>query len=162
MIETLFIALLLCNFFIVKLYLRNVHPRDGYVGPIFFVLPFYVLNYPVRSIVLFFASGSSWEWQADQMGHRFQREEILFALAYATLFMGMLVGHYAFLCRRRRPRFRPEASLPSGLSGPYRRAIFFCLFAAYAILFIYKFYSGELTSLYESIDDLKRPFLSIY
>jgi len=159
MLDILFIALLLCNLYIVVIYLRYVHPRDGFIGPLLFVLPFYILNYPIRAVILFLARGSSWAWQVDKFGYHFQLEEILFALAYATLFMGSLIAYYAQLCQRRKQLYRSEAFPASGLSGQYQQFVFLCFFSAYVFLFVYKLESGELTRLYESIYDLKRPFI---
>ena len=159
MIEGFFIVIIIVNLSIVMFYLKKVHSKEGFIGPLFFFLSFYVLNYPIRATMLFLASGSSWEWQVDEWGYRFQREEILFSLAYATLFMGILVGYYEVLCRRRRWLSRHDPSPASGLANPLQKLVFLFMFGAYVILFVYRLSSGKLVLLYESMDALEKPFM---
>lgn len=161
MITIAFLLLLLLNAWIVFVYWITVYRKEGPASPLGIVLLFYLLNYPLRAIMLFVAVGTDLEWEFKSWQWGFSQGEICVALSYATLFAGCLVMAYSMLARRTKtgPGYYKRESQPGGLNTDWRRMVFFGLFGAYLLVFAHEAVSGELFGLYESIEDLKRPFL---
>jgi hypothetical protein len=162
MIEYVMLAfLLLLNGGIVCAWMGRLAKAEGLISPLFFWLPFYLLNYPVRSAFLFFANGTDFEHVLACAEYRFDRVEILVQLCYATLFAITLFSTYCFLIRRRRRRIcesAPRRAKPERLLAVHQRFLFTLLFLAYLGVFFYRWRSGALFTLYEDLSDLKRSF----
>lgn len=156
-----FLLLLLLNSGIVFVYWVTVHRKEGPASPLGIVLLFYLFNYPLRAIMLFVAAGTDLEWAFNSRVWLFSQDEICAALFYATLFVGCLVMVYSMRSGKRQavPHYYKRKSQQSGLNTNRQRMVFFSLFLAYIVFFAHQLVSGELFGLYESIEDLKRPFL---
>jgi len=154
------ILLLLANVWLVSVFATRILPLDGWISPISFWLPFYLLNYPVRAALLFAANGSEFERDLTVWDHEFLCGEIVWGLAYATLFAVILLGVYLQV-RQSFPYRLNSASHADAGNQPLSAGmvpVFAALFLAYGLVFLYQAASGELFTLYSSLDDLKRPF----
>ena len=123
----------------------------AWVNPVFFILVFYLFNYPVRAFLLA-------EYPERFNGYAFNEFEILAGLAYATCYVLVFVGTYLLLLDRFRIRF-DFAHLREGILD---RRLFFVsavlVLLSGAVTFGYEVSVGGAFSLGEGIEELRRPF----
>ncbi len=162
MSDTLCLTLLLAvNAWLIAVFALRIRPREGWASPITFWLPFYVLNYPLRAVILSATNGTSVEQDVLFYDYAFLPGEIVAALAYSTLFAVILLGVYASLPRL--PELcRKGTALSGGQSQPQEECFTLFLgafFLVNAVAFGFQVATGNAFSLYTSLEDLKRPFL---
>lgn len=182
MMYTLFLFILIfLNLALFHFFFRYIYPREGLISPIGIFLPFYQLIYPLRALILFFAIGTNFEAEVNLGRYDFTRWEVVWALAYATLFAWVLVIFYALLVEKsQRKRRKPVPALPAGSAGeatpdspgtaspragragPFNRwqSLFFVmLVVVYLAVFYARMQSEGLFGLYSnSLEHIKRPF----
>ena len=158
MTDFLFLLVILCNVMVIIIFLNIIYPREGISSPLFFVLLFYMLNYPVRAICLYLSNGTKFEWEFDAFYYGFHLEEIFEALTYSTLFIFLLLTVY-IIASQKRNKSNLNNKIHISHNTTDHQSVFTLLFVAYIGVYIYKYVNGDLYGLYYDLNDLKRPFL---
>ncbi|MGA2032740.1 MAG: hypothetical protein ABSG68_10815 [Thermoguttaceae bacterium] len=151
------ILLLLANGMLAWFAKARVFPVEGWVSPLAFWLPFYLLNYPVRAVVLYLASGTALEFELNSQRYDFEPAEIAIGLLYATLFATILLGIYVILCRGRSVfDFQSCVRTRGTAVTAWQKTVLNVVFGVYLAAFGYRAITNSLFTLYEEMDDLKR------
>ena len=159
MTDTLFVLVLLCNFFIVIFFLKVIYPREGIASPITVVLFFYLFQYPIRAICLYLSNDTSFEIIFERGRYGFDSGEIVEALIYATLYIFLLVGFYTLISGSHKSSSIKANAHSNIAMNSHQNMVLYIVMISYFMVFLYKFMTGDLYTLYYELDDLKRPFL---